>query len=367
MNTDKKQWLAIGIVGVLCVFAIAVSLLREPPDPLPETVTAADGKAYAMGRIDDPDAAETFRQQQPAMWFGDTPAGQVKRAAGDRTIILANSAKAVLGKFLPARDQGGVGSCVGFGTAAAIDTLMCVQILRGDRIEFIDIAPEIIYAGSRVEIGGGRIRGDGSVGSWAARFVNEYGVMPRKQFPGLDLRTYSETLCRELGKRGVPDDLEPEARKSPVKGITGVRNAEEAANALDQGYPIAVCSDQGFTTTRDKDGFLRASGTWNHCMACIGYTDVPRKGFLIRNSWGASWVNGPRGPHDIPDGCFWCDYSTFDRMCKQKDTWAFSDAVGFPVRDPLDDWFIQVRPAGRNVAAGPRVPLKEGGPCSLAY
>ena len=38
--------------------------------------------------------------------------------------------------------------------------------------------------------------------------------------------------------------------------------AEEAAKALRQGYPIAVGSQVGFGTTRDKDGFLNRSGTW---------------------------------------------------------------------------------------------------------
>ena len=54
------------------------------------------------------------------------------------------------------------------------------------------LSPEVIYGGSRVEIGGGRIRGDGSIGAWAARWVRDYGVVPRPaRF------TRSEPLRRE--------------------------------------------------------------------------------------------------------------------------------------------------------------------------
>jgi hypothetical protein len=72
-------------------------------------------------------------------------------------------------------------------------------------------------------------------------------------------------------------------------------------------------------------------------MAALGYRK-DRKGFFIWNSWGPSWVSGPAGPGDPPEGGFWCDWQTFDRMCRQGDTWAFSDAQGFPARKL--DWFV---------------------------
>ena len=348
-RTDRYQWL-----GMLAIFVVLggpliwlVTRPATPTDPPVELVTGADGVARATGRVEDAESASSFRERQPVQWFGDTPAGKARVAFGDVLVVLPDAAKQVRGSFLPARDQGQVGSCVSFGTATAIEHLMLVQIARGDMADYHDLAQEVIYGGSRVEIGGGRIRGDGSVGAWAAQFVQKFGVVTRDKHGKYDLLTYSESRCREWGRTGVPDDLEPLAKESPVKGITGIRNAEEAKTALVQGYPIAVCSDQGFASTRDKDGFARASGSWAHCMAVLGYRDAPRKGFLICNSWGPTWISGPKGSIDIPDGCFWCEYSTFDRMCKQNDTWAFSDAVGFPAKDP----FFIVVPRRRDVAA----------------
>src|SRR5437763_1529398 len=74
--------------------------------------------------------------------------------------------------------------------------------------EYRDLAQEVIYGGSRVEVGGGRLRGDGSVGAWAAKFVHDYGVVPRGVHGRYDLSRYDERRCREYGARGVPGDLE---------------------------------------------------------------------------------------------------------------------------------------------------------------
>ena len=52
---------------------------------------------------------------------------------------------------------------------------------------------------------GGRVRGDGSVGAWAARFVSEYGVVERGVVGRHDLRKYDEVLCREFGRLGARD------------------------------------------------------------------------------------------------------------------------------------------------------------------
>ena len=116
-----------------------------------------------------------------------------------------------------------------------------------------------------------------------------------------------------------------------------IREAEEAAKAIRQGYPLAVGSQVGFTTTRDKDGFLNRSGTWGHCMMVAGVRDDARKGFLFVNSWGSDWVRGPTGPFDIPPGSFWVDWATADQMFAEGDAIALSDATGFPARTL--DWF----------------------------
>lgn len=358
-RTDRLGLIAYFAFAAVSVALFAVAIWLAPPrKPLPpredddsafpvQTVFGADGNRYATGRVEDAEAASAFRASQPEKWFGDTPAGRAWLVGAPDTVLLTDAAKQVLGSHLPARNQGQVGSCVSFGTATAIEHLMLVQISRGEAHDYHDLAQEVIYGGSRVEVGGGRIRGDGSVGAWAADFVKKWGVITRDKHGKYDLRTYSEPLCRQWGRDGVPDDLEELARESPVRGVTGIRNYAELEKAILQGYPVAVCSDQGFSTTRDKDGFARATGTWQHCMAIVGVRGGSRPGAYLLNSWGPNWITGPKGPYDVPDGGFWADKDVVDRMCRQNDTWAFSDAVGFPQRNP---WFITV-PRQRDVAA----------------
>ena len=90
-------------------------------------------------------------------------------------------------------------------------------------------------------------------------------------------------------------------------------------------------SNQGFTSNRDKDGFARPSGNWAHQMALIAMKDDSRPGALIQNSWGPSWIGGPKGEHDIPDGSFWCDAEVLERnILRAGDSWAHSSFDGFP-------------------------------------
>jgi hypothetical protein len=86
-----------------------------------------------------------------------------------------------------------IGDCVSQGCACAVDVVKCVEIdLLGENEAWVaETATEPIYAGSRVEIGGGKIRGDGSVGAWAAKFVTVFGAIPRGVYGTIDLTTYS--------------------------------------------------------------------------------------------------------------------------------------------------------------------------------
>ena len=298
----SSAWVAWLItVAVTTVFTwLGFKSPAVPPVP--------DVPIWQQGWVSDPDAVDAIKDTLETPLFRDTPAGKTFRGNDDDAPLWKAAIKAT-GSMLAAGNQGQVGSCVSFGTGTAIDYLQCVSISQGGNLEYIRTCKEQIYGVSRVQIGQGRIRGDGSVGAWAAKGVQEYGVVSRTvQLDGkYDLREYSESRCRDWGNRGAPSDLEPIGKKSLVRGISQVRTADEAIKALAQGYPIAVCSNQGFSSTRDGEGFLRASGSWGHCMAVIGYKGGKRPGFLIQNSWGADWLNGPMGSEPIPDGSFWAD------------------------------------------------------------
>jgi hypothetical protein len=160
-----------------------------------------------------------------------------------------------------------------------------------------------------------------------------------EQVGGHDLTSYSPSRARSWGRTGVPDDLEPVARQHPVKSTALVKSWQDVDRAIRQGYPVVVCSDQGFTMDRDREGFASRQGTWAHCMAIVGAKGGRRPGGFILNSWGDSAHTGPRVPDDAPPAGFWADADTIDRMVRQGDSFALSDVQGFPNRK-LPPWFV---------------------------
>lgn len=237
-----------------------------------------------------------------------------------------------------------IGDCVGHAFGLGIDVLTAVRIAMHNRPEkwVTKCATEIIYAGSRVEVAKGKVRGDGSMGVWASKFIKEWGVLLRQAY--LDGKynyvDYSGKVARTLGKRGVPDDLEPLCREHPVKTCSIVRSWEECRDAVANGYPVAMCSKTGFNTTRDKNGFLRRSRRpWYHAMTILGIDDKYRRpGALIQNSWGKHWISGPTR-HNQPLGSFWADASAIDYAMKQGDSIALSGYIGYP-RVEIPDYQI---------------------------
>lgn len=349
MNERQDRWyhrINPNWVGWAVTFAVAAAVALLSGKPIPPPPPLPDGPLF-QGWVEDKEAVDSVQDKQAFKSFGETPAGRVVLGEEEKDVFLWDACRKVTGDILPARNQGQVGSCVSFGTASAIEHLLCVQIvLNGNKTQYKDLAQEVIYGGSRVQIGGGRIRGDGSVGAWAADFVQKYGVVARD---AEELGQYSESRCREWGRSGVPDKYLKIAKESPVKSVVLVKNSGEAKKSIRQRYPIAVCSNQGFSFQRDKDGFAAPKGTWAHCMAIVGYTQEPRPGFFILNSWGDKIHTGPLGKGNPSPAGFWADEKVVDRMLAQGDSWAFSDAVGFPARkiDPID-WILRHdRPAHR--------------------
>ena len=68
-------------------------------------------------------------------------------------------------------------------------------------------------------------------------------------------------------------------------------------------------------------------------MAWIGCNDTKKNGgpgFLVQNSWGR-W-NGGGKKFDQPDGSFWINYDTAEKLLDARGSWVFSDVDGFPPR-----------------------------------
>ena len=295
-----------------------------------------------FGWVNQPDLVEDVVSQLPQKVWGDTEASALSYSDIPEYFSGAEVAEKLLGKKLPDYNQGQVGSCVGFGTTKAVEYVSLYEIgVLKDKEEFKTLAQEVTYGLSRVEIGGGKIVGDGSIGAWAAKAVTQYGVVARGKYGDLDLTAYNESQCRKLGKTGMSKEMENIAKLHPVKSYTKITNWKDAMIALAQGFFISVCSNQGFSSKRDEQGFSKASGNWAHCMAIVGFqkktaNNKLRNGFLIQNSWGDSWNSGGKGTIPMNDGAFWADAEVVDRMLAAGDSFAFSSFEGFKKRQI--DW-----------------------------
>jgi hypothetical protein len=242
-----------------------------------------------------------------------------------------------------------IGSCVGYGWSLGADFMACIDALwNGAEHTYrnMRVLEAGTYALSRVEVPGVRRagRGDGSYGAAAARAVVKYGTLHYwVDYDGEKFETNSGKREKDWGDTGMPDHLEPHAAKHKVKTTSLVTNFDEYAKAISNGYPVPICSGQGFTQARDDEGFCRARGSWSHCMLGGGVRHGRRPGGLIFNSWGKS-NTGPHFPKNMPqsykDCSFWADADTLDSMLRGQDSFAISNYSGFKPRKL--DWGAKV-------------------------
>jgi len=359
---DEQSWKAkygpfLAKAAALIVAAVAGALAHwlgvdpkmiEKLVPVPAPAESPGAFTPTFGWVKDEIAIRENADPAKVTQFAGTPAG--KAALGDDDVFLWRTVRKVNPKkpeiWYPNINQQSVGCCVGCGWKHSADVCLAVQVASGKAEEWKPVSAEVIYGGSRVEVGGGRISGDGSVGQWAARWCQQVGgLVPMEKFDEADLSTFSPQRARTFGRSGVPKAIEDASKLHPVKGCALVTSWADVKRAVGQGYPVAVCSDQGFRMERDATGRARPQGTWAHCMCIIGVRNGANEGGFILNSWGDQAHTGPVWPPDAPVAGFWADAATIDRMVRQGDSFALADAVGFPARKPPDDWFIRAVPA----------------------
>ena len=132
-----------------------------------------------------------------------------------------------------------------------------MQIAIGKKPEKLkQTATEAVYGMARVDIGGG-------IGSAATAPSAPGPPRPsRRSAPSRRdvVGPYGGNRAKQWGRSGVPDDIKAKAGDHKVKTATLVQTYEELEDALANGYPVPVCSNQGFTLTRDADGLLPAAG-----------------------------------------------------------------------------------------------------------
>jgi len=319
---DRRQAIKTGITGLSALF-------------VPASFVVAGPTWINNPHVNGFGASPPERRRPDRKRFHNTfPAFKGVSSAINQNVFLFHNLQKQIGNIVP-HDQNdkpgelGEGDCVGQATAMGGDILASTNIhMLQIREKWIAKASvEMVYAGSRIEIGKENnpynpeqknwIKGrGGSHGEWAAMFVRDYGYLHRKVYHKngnrLDLTGYSPTRSREYRDVGVPDWLESIAREHPVKEVTNVQSGREALDAVCAGQPVLMCSSYAFGSERDAEGFatpymnsasrkrrgrrwfrnLRVQ--WWHAMLLTGaILEGNREGGVIQNSHG-DWNSGPR-------------------------------------------------------------------------
>ena len=292
------------------------------------------------GYTPDPQGVEEFLAELDQPLFAQAGAEAIRKARGVDTFLYRPLYKAHLERYGSPWVVGkqGIGDCVSWGWMHGVYISQAIDWDLGRLPEPpVEPATESIYGGSRVEARGRREGtggySDGSYGAAAAKWCRDWGIIYREG----ELEQYSAKRAKawgNWGNGGKGDDgkLDNVAKQHPAKHVALVRSWDEAAAAIESGYPVVVCSMQGFTSRRDDQGFCQASGRWAHCMCFIGVR-YDRPGLLCLNSWGPNASGGPKWPADMPDGSFWVEKATADRMLSAGDSFAVGSISGFEFRD----------------------------------
>lgn len=343
----RRKVILAALAGLLATWLLSLAQTESP---------------HGYGYTPNPVGTRAFLNELPQPFFADIGADVIANAQGDNALLYRYAYEAHLeryGKpFVVGRQ--GIGDCVSWGWAHSVWIAQCVDWSEGE-LQDAPLLPatESIYGGSRVEAAGRPGSGsspiggysDGSYGGAAAKWVRDWGIVYREPQGGSDdLTEYSAERAKAWGAygnggQGDGGKLDDVAKLHPCEYVAVVKNFDEAAAAIESGYPVAVCSMVGFSSTRDSDGFCDRQGSWAHCMAFIavrygsgddgnGEADNSgRRGLLCLNSWGPTYVGGPKWPSDQPDGSFWVDETTVNAMLRDGDSFAVGGVAGFSWRD----------------------------------
>lgn len=230
------------------------------------------------------------------------------------------------------------GDCTSHGTRNGVDMARSYEIDKLGESESFQKrgATEAIYG----------YRGHGGQGMSVVRameYISEVGGLAIRQNYsdiGIDFSNYDPKEAIQWGRSGgTPKRLNDIIGNNKTTNISLINSAEEARDALSNGFAIVSGSQHSFASKRDEYGFAARDGKkWGHCTAWGGLSTLKdltngknnsdEPCFLYINSWG-DWNGGPKGKYNIPDGSFWITKTDAEFMIKQKQTYAVGQVQGF--------------------------------------
>jgi hypothetical protein len=302
-------------------------------DPVLRAMIESGQDVYTGWRPDPAEVGRTLATMPRPLF--STAAPNLQGSGAGKTVLLYKAFKEVNGGSYIDYIAQAIGDCVSMGFGHGIDLLEAVQIAIGKKAEaFHQTATEAVYGMARVDIGGEHDYQDGAVGAWAAKAVSTIGTVSRDV-----VGPYDGNRAKQWGAKGVPAEIKAKAGDHKVKTASLISSTDDAHDALANGYPIPVCSNQGFTLQRDERGMCRPKGSWSHCMLICGVrvnADASRE-WCIFQSWGPQTPSGPLSD-DQPPNSFWIDDRTMASMIRMGDTFALSGFTGYPGQPIPASW-----------------------------
>lgn len=303
--------------------------------------------ANPTGWVHDTDAiAETsawlIASSLPATYAQATASGDADPRGGRLFCADFESEPVVFGHHLPPWAQT-IGACVGYGTGRAAQGLIVDHIARfGGEVFRAQVSPGAIYAGSRVNIGRGRLGyRDGSVVAWSARWVTQT-LLLQMAYPGVDLSSDPrDGLAEQWGRpgHGVPPELADCGRYLRIAYTTQIDSADSLCAALWRRQWVSGGCNTIWSDTRDANGQCRPARRGGHCENRCGiYLDQDGDvAILHRQSWGSGIPDGPQeirlqdGTRKrIPAGVYGVKLrDEVAALQESGDFWAFSGARGW--------------------------------------
>lgn len=263
-----------------------------------------------------------------------------------KKVVLWDCSKAVNGgeHFMCFRQI--TGSCVGNGGGQATWYLSAVEVFRLKQAEECKLPFYLLpYGRSRYYLGYRRA-GEGSTGGTFAKAAVNDGFLffdtpglPKPQIDsnGITWGKQTELLWSD-GSR-IDANWLSQSRNHLIRTVSPVRSAADVRAAIKNYYPVTIASNWGgrmqcrvVGTGENRVLLNDHADTWNHQMCIIGWWDHPELGeiFFVLNSWG------PRAhgidPSGGPPGGFWIKAADVDYICRQNDSYAFSQFDGFPAQ-----------------------------------
>jgi len=175
----------------------------------------------------------------------------------------------------PVKDQGGCGSCVAFGTTAAVEGTLRVQ--RGNPSFDVDLSEASLFY--CIAASQGR---NCSTGWWPHDALTGYqntGVPDESCFP----YTPGDQACSQCA--------DWQSRATKITGFHGVSTASDMKTWLSSRGPMSACLtvyDDFFSYTSGVYHHVTGNVAGGHCVCFVGYDDI-RGCWICKNSWGEGW------------------------------------------------------------------------------